>query len=673
MLLTLAVLFPLTAHALLSVPASTFSRVHSPSKLRSPLQPRSALSPMSFETEYVDSISDPSKYWMRLAKDKLNWFKEPTQSLSGSLSTADVKWFEDGELNACYNCIDRHIEEGMGDKTAVIFEGDEPTDVTTYTYNEALSRVSKIANMLKSSGVKKGDVVTIYMPMTPDIIFSMLACARIGAVHSVVFAGFSEDAIADRIAASGSKYVFTSDGGLRGGKTIKLKQTVDNALAKDRAKALVEKVFVFKRTNDDVNFVEGRDVWADDMLANESDECPAEVMGAEDPLFILYTSGSTGQPKGILHTTGGYLLYAQQTTATSFDLKPSDVYACVADAGWITGHTYICYGPLLNGATTTVFESTPLYPDEGRYWDMVQRHKINIFYTAPTAIRSLMRFGDEPPKKYDLSSLRILGSVGEPINPAAWDWYNDVVGGGKATVVDTYWQTETGGHVALNLPGVHDPKPGSCRGGTYGIDIAILDPQSGKVIEGNDVEGVLAISKPWPGMARTCLGDHERYKTTYLQPYPGFYFAGDGARRDEDGYIWVTGRVDDVINSSGHRIGTAELESSLVSHPLVAQAAVVGYPHPIKGEGVACYCTLTSGTSMDDDLRKDLKMAVRSSIGPFATPDMIIEAPALPMTRSGKIMRRILRKIAGGETEFGDTSTLADPSCVGVLVENAKV
>ncbi|GMH90128.1 hypothetical protein TrVE_jg3459 [Triparma verrucosa] len=622
--------------------------------------------------EFDHQASLTPKYWGDLARKNLDWFKDFSITTSGGFESGDVKWFEDGQLNACYNALDRHILAGKGDKVAIIYEADEAGDVTEMTYKQTLDRVSQIANMMKSEGVKKGDVVTVYMPMTPDVILTMLACARIGAVHSVVFAGFSEDAIADRIAAANSKFVFTTNVGLRGGKTIKLKQTVDNAIAKDRAKAIVEKVFLFKRTEEEVNFVEGRDIWADELLAKQSTTCEAEVMDAEDPLFILYTSGSTGSPKGILHTTGGYSLYAMHTTKTSFDLRDDDIYACVADAGWITGHTYICYGPLLNGATTTVFESTPLYPDEGRYWDMVERLKINVFYTAPTAIRSLMRFGDESPKKYDLSSLRVLGSVGEPINPAAWDWYHNVIGGGKATVVDTYWQTETGGHVACNLPGIHVAKAGSCRGGTYGIDMGILDAQTGEEQVGNDVDGVLVIKKPWPGMARTVLGDHERFMTTYLKPYPGNYFAGDGARRDEDGYIWVTGRTDDVINSSGHRIGSAEVESALVATDEVAQAAVVGFPHDIKGEGIACYVTLNNGVEMSDDMKKSLKMAVRSSIGPFATPDMIINAPALPMTRSGKIMRRILRKIAGGENEFGDTSTLADPSCVPVLVENAR-
>ena len=593
---------------------------------------------VDFDEEWKKSVEDGDEYWLSKSQS-LTWSTPPSTSLTGSFKSSPISYFKDGFINACANCLDRHVESGMGDKVAILYEADEIGDGFELTYKEALRRVIKISNMLKDNGVSKGDVVTIYMPMTPDVILSMLACARIGAVHSVIFAGFSKDAIRDRVLASGSRHVITSDYGVRGGKIIKLKDTIDKAL--DGLE--VDRVFVFERlpfTGEDVNFVEGRDVWAREEISKAGDVCEPVVMNAEDPLFILYTSGSTGSPKGILHTTGGYLLYALQTTKTSFGLKSSDVFACVADAGWITGHTYICYGPLLNGVTTTVFESTPLYPNEERYWDLVESKKVNVFYTAPTAIRSLMRFGDAAPKKYDLSSLRVLGTVGEPINPAAWEWYNDIIGGGKCDVVDTYWQTETGGHVGLNLPGVHEPKPGSCRGGTFGVEFAILDPASGTELEGNDVEGVLVIKKPWPGMARTCLGDHERFVKTYLSPYPGYYFTGDGARRDEDGYIWVTGRVDDVINVSGHRIGTAEVESSLVANPAVAQAAVVGFPHEVKGEGIAAFCTLVKGATMDDEIRKSLKMAVRSGIGPFAAPDLIVDAPALPMTRSGKIMRR---------------------------------
>jgi len=514
--------------------------------------------------------------------------------------------------------------------------------------------------------------VTIYMPMIPEITMTMLACARIGAVHSVIFAGFSADAIAERIKCSESKWVVTADGGKRGGRGLPLKKICDTAIAKEVCHGIVEKMFVFSHHGEavgGVNMVEGRDVAFDEVVAAQRPYCPCEWMDSEDCLFILYTSGSTGRPKGVLHTTGGYTLFAKHTTATSFDIRRSDVFACVADAGWITGHTYIVYGPLLNGCSTFMFESTPMYPDHGRYWDMVERHKISIFYTAPTAIRSLMRFGDDIVKKYDLSSLRILGTVGEPINPEAWRWYYEVIGNKNCAVVDTYWQTETGGHIITNLPGITPMKPGSCTLPFYGIDTVVLDPQTGKEIEGNGVEGVLAIRQPWPGMTRTCLGDHERYLTVYMKPYPGYYFPGDGCRRDEDGFYWITGRVDDVLNVSGHRIGTAEVESALVAHPAVSQAAAVGFPHAIKGEAICCYTTLTVGYEESTELIKELRMAIRNAIGPFATPDIICAAPGLPLTRSGKIMRRILRKIASGDIDtMGDTSTLADPTVVDALI-----
>jgi acetyl-CoA synthetase len=629
-----------------------------------------------FAAEHERSLKPD--YWLSQATTSLDWISPPTASLTGSLTSGDPTWFADGTINACYNAIDRHAI-ATPDKVAMIHEADEPNEVTSITYSEALEKVSQIANMLTANGVKKGDVVTIYMAMTPDIVFSMLACARIGAVHSVVFGGFSEDAIADRVLSSSSKFVMVSDEGLRGGRKIKLKATVDKALSQERVAGIVDKVFVFQRTGaKDVNVVENRDiVLTKDYINSFPTSAPVETMKSTDPLFILYTSGSTGSPKGIVHTTGNYLTYALHTTKNSFNLQPNDVYACVADVGWITGHTYVAYGPLLAGSSVVLFESTPLYPDEGRYWDLVEKHKVNVFYTAPTAIRSLMKFGDEAPKKYDLSSLRVLGTVGEPINPAAWRWYNEVIGNNKATVVDTYWQTETGGHVCANLPGIHEPKPGSCRGGLYGVDLGILDPKTGEELHG-EAEGVLVIKKPWPGLANTILNDHDRFMTTYLKPYPGFYFAGDGARRDEDGYIWVTGRVDDVINTSGHRIGTAEVESALVASPAVAQAAVVGYPHDVKGEGICCYVTLTNGYDFTPETQKELKMAVRKAIGAFATPDLIVEAPALPMTRSGKIMRRILRKIAANEAGdagegLGDISTLADPSCVKNLIASVAV
>lgn len=628
----------------------------------------------AYKEKHAESIADTSKYWGELAKSKLDWFTPFTHTQNGSFLNGDVSWFLNGKLNTCYNAVDRWClpPYNRGEETAIIWEGDEPTDTRTITFNELLRKTSQIANALKSQGVKRGDVVTLYMPMIPETAMTMLACARIGAVHSVIFAGFSADAIAERVHCSGSKWVVTADFGKRGGKTLPLKQICDTAVAKDVCKGVMEKMFVFSHHGDagEVNMVEGRDVAFDDLIDAQRPYCPCEAMDSEDNLFILYTSGSTGRPKGVLHTTGGYSLFAMHTTATSFDIRPSDVFACVADAGWITGHTYIVYGPLLNGCSTLMFESTPMYPDEGRYWDMVQRHKISIFYTAPTAIRSLMRFGDDAPKKYDLSSLRILGTVGEPINPEAWRWYYEVIGNKNCAVVDTYWQTETGGHIITNLPSITPMKPGSCTLPFFGIDAVVLDPQSGMEIAGNGVEGVLAIKQPWPGMTRTCLGDHDRYLTVYMKPYPGYYFPGDGCKRDEDGFIWITGRVDDVLNVSGHRIGTAEVESALVAHPAVAQAAVVGFPHAIKGEAICCYTTLTVGYDESPDLVKELRNAVRTAIGPFATPDMVCPTPGLPLTRSGKIMRRILRKIASGEIDaLGDTSTLADPAVVDVLIE----
>jgi len=628
----------------------------------------------AYKELHADSIKDTSAYWSALAKSNLSWFAPYSTVQSGSFVDGTVAWFLDGKINACYNAIDRHCMPGpdcRADDIAINWEGDEPTDVRHVTFRDLLAKVCKIANALKEQGVRKGDVVTLYMPMIPELAMTMLACARIGAVHSVIFAGFSADAIADRIESSGSKWVVTADGGKRGGRALPLKQICDTAIKRGACSDIVEKLFVFSHHGGSgVTMDPQRDVQIDDLIEKQRPYCPCEWMDSEDNLFILYTSGSTGKPKGLVHTTAGYCLYAMHTTATSFDLKRSDVYACVADAGWITGHTYIVYGPLLNGLSTFMFESTPMYPDNGRYWDMIQRHKISVFYTAPTAIRSLMRFGDDVPKKYDLSSLRILGTVGEPINPEAWRWYYEIIGNKHCAVVDTYWQTETGGHVVTNLPGCTPMKPGSCTLPFYGIDTVVLDPSTGQEIEGNGVEGVLAIKQPWPGITRTCLGDHERYLTVYMKPYPGYYFPGDGCRRDEDGFIWITGRVDDVLNVSGHRIGTAEVESALVAHPAVAQAAVIGFPHEIKGQGICCYTTLTVGYTETEDLIKQLRNSVRTSIGPFATPDIICATPSLPMTRSGKIMRRILRKIAANEVEtLGDTTTLADPSVVDVLIE----
>ena len=633
-----------------------------------------------YKNQYQKSIEDPAACWAEKAVELLDWFQpfDPSKALQGGFEYGDVTWFAGGKLNLCYNAIDRHVSSGKADQTALIFEGDEPTNVVKYTYAELLRKTSQIANALKSQGVNKGDVVTIYMPMSPELAMTMLACARIGAVHSVVFAGFSSEALGQRISAARCKFVVTSDKGYRGGKTIPLKDIVNDALTKLDCSSVVEKVLVFENNHDPgaetaPYDMHPKDVRMDVLVNAQRPYCVPESMDAEDNLFILYTSGSTGLPKGLLHTTGGYGLYAAFTTAISFDLQPGDIFACVADCGWITGHTYVVYGPLLNGGTTFMFESTPVYPTPGRYWDMVQRHKINIFYTAPTAIRLLMRYGDDIPKKYDRSSLKILGTVGEPINPEAWRWYYEVVGEEKCSVVDTYWQTETGGHVVTNIPGVTPMKPGSCTLPMFGIDPVVLDPQTGKEIEGNDVKGVMAIRQPWPGMARTCLGDHGRYLTTYFKPYPGYYFTGDSVYRDKDGFYFIIGRVDDVLNVSGHRIGTAEVESALVAHPAVAQAAVVGQPHPIKGQSICAFTMLGVGFEESEELRKELRMMVRSEIGGFATPDLIVISQSLPMTRSGKIMRRILRKIVCGEVDtIGDTSTLADPSVVDVIIEKVN-
>ena len=621
------------------------------------------------------SIDNPTKFWGNEAQARLSWFEKYDTVVSGSLEKGDVTWFAGGKLNVCYNAVDRHVIDGNGDATAMIWEGDEPDDIRSLTYNDVREKVSRIANALKSRGVQKGDVVTVYMPMVPELAMTMLACARIGAVHSVVFAGFSSEALAQRIHAAKSRFVVTADQSVRGGKKIPLKDIVNEAISKMDCEQLVDSVFVYERFYDAEAKEPGytmqpKDVRMDPLVAGQRPYCVPEIMDAEDNLFILYTSGSTGMPKGLVHTSGGYALYAAMTTAVTFDLGPGDIFACVADCGWITGHTYVVYGPLLNGGTTFLFESTPHYPNAGRYWDMIQRHKITQFYTAPTAIRSLMRFGDDIVKDYDLSSLKVLGSVGEPINPEAWRWYYQVVGHEQCSVVDTYWQTETGGHIVTNLPGVTPMKPGSCTLPFYGIDGVVLDPQTGEVIEGNDVEGVMAIRKPWPGMARTCLGDHERYMTVYLKPYPGFYFTGDSVLRDKDGFHFITGRVDDVLNVSGHRIGTAEVESALVAHPAVAQAAVVGQPHPIKGQSICSFVMLDVNHEESPELIKELRLAVRKDIGPFATPDVVCVSPSLPMTRSGKIMRRILRKIVAGEVDtLGDTSTLADPSIVDTLIE----
>jgi acetyl-CoA synthetase len=618
---------------------------------------------------YDRSISDPAGFWAEKARELIHWYRDFDIPCMGNFDEHDIAWFVNGTMNASANCLDRHIPT-RGDQAALIWEGDEPGETKTYTYKELLGEVCKCANAMKTAGVQKGDTVTVYMPMVPELCIVMLACARIGAPHSVVFAGFSADALKERIVEAKSKWVFATDEGKRGGRTLPLKKTVDTAV---EGLDMVQNVFVFKRTgNEEVKLNAPRDVYMEDLMAAERPYCPPEWMNSEDLLFILYTSGSTGRPKGIAHTTAGYCLYSMMTTKYVFDLRDGDIYACVADCGWITGHTYIVYGPLLNGTTTLMFESTPMYPDHGRYWDVVQRHKVTQFYTAPTAIRALMRFGEDVFEKYDLSTLRVLGTVGEPINPAAWDWYFENVGKKNCAIVDTYWQTETGGHIGTPLPGATKMKPGSCSLPFFGIKFAIYDEQ-GKEIETTEAEGRLVVTQPWPGIMRTVYGDHQRALTVYMKPFPGVYFTGDGARRDADGFYWITGRVDDVMNVSGHRIGTAEVESALNANEFCAETAVVGFPHEVKGEGICCYVVAPTGVTHDEDNLKALRMAVRASIGAFATPDMIVPVTGLPKTRSGKIMRRILRKIAAGEEDqLGDVSTLADPTVVPTIIDSFK-
>ncbi len=623
---------------------------------------------------YKRSIEDTDGFWGEMAKKHLDWFEPFTSVQHGSFAEGDIAWFLQGKLNACYNCIDRHIPT-RGDKVALLWEGDKPSDVRRITYKELLRDVCRLSNALKRTGVRKGDTVCIYMPMIPEAVVAMLACTRIGAAHTVVFAGFSVEALRDRIIDGNCVAVITADEGTRGGKHVPLKKVVDRALLDtgDSTHTVknVHSVIVFQHTHDKAtvaSFHATRDKWWHDVVAAERPYCPAEPMDSEDSLFLLFTSGSTGRPKGIQHTTAGYLLYAALTHRYVFDIKEDDVYACVADVGWITGHSYVVYGPLLNGSTTFLFESTPLFPDAGRYWDMVQRHKITVFYTSPTAIRSLMKFGPDIVRKYDRSSLRILGTVGEPINPEAWKWYNDVVGEKKATIVDTYWQTETGGHVITPLPGAIPTKAGSASLPFFGIEPVLLN-EKGKEVQGNNTSGFLAIKKPWPGMLRTCWGDHNRFLQTYMTAYPGYYFTGDGAFRDQDGYYWITGRVDDVINVSGHRIGSAEIESALVSHPAVAESAVVGIPHDIKGQALFAYVTLKQDFNVTDLMHSELLLAVIRDVGSFAKPDFILITPGLPKTRSGKIMRRLLRKIACKETEsLGDLSTLAEPQIIEDLI-----
>ncbi|MBL8597822.1 MAG: acetate--CoA ligase [Devosia sp.] len=622
-----------------------------------------------YDEIYARSISDPDGFWAEQAK-RLDWIKAPTRIKNTSFEypNISIKWFEDGVLNVSANCIDRHLAT-RGDQVAILWEGDTPGTDGKVTYRELHALVCRFANVLKANGVKKGDRVTIYMPMVIDTAVAMLACARIGAVHSVIFGGFSPDSIAGRVNDCDSHIILTADEGRRGGKTIPLKKNVDEALAKAPG---VTKVIVTKVTGGNVPMQAGRDVWYADEAAKVGADCPPEPMNAEDPLFILYTSGSTGKPKGVLHTTGGYLVWGSLTHQLNFDYRDGDIFWCTADVGWVTGHTYIVYGPLANGATTLMFEGIPSYPAPDRFWQVVEKHKVNIFHTAPTAIRALMGAGPQYPDAHEMPSLRTLGTVGEPINPEAWLWYYKHVGKERCSVVDAWWQTETGGHMIAPFPGAIATKPGSATFPFFGVQPVVLSPE-GKLQEQTKAEGVLAIKDSWPGQMRTVYGDHERFVATYFTQYKGYYFTGDGCRRDEDGYYWITGRVDDVLNVSGHRIGTAEVESALVAHPKVAEAAVVGYPHDIKGQGIYCYVTLMAGEAGGDELKGELRNWVRKEIGAIASPDLIQFAPGLPKTRSGKIMRRILRKIAEDEfSALGDTSTLADPGVVDDLIENRQ-
>jgi acetyl-CoA synthetase len=618
-----------------------------------------------YKEMYARSIADPEGFWAEQA-GRLDWITPPSRIKDVDFAAnARIRWYEDGILNVAWNCIDRHLET-RGDQTAIIWEGDDPKVDARITYRELHRQVGKLANVLKELGVRKGDRVTIYMPMIPEATYAMLACVRIGAIHSVVFGGFSPDSLADRINDCASKLVITTDGGLRGGRNVPLKPNTDEALRRCDDDV---KVLMFRHTGMKVSMKGGRDHDAGPLMDLASPDCPPEPMSAEDPLFILYTSGSTGKPKGVLHTTGGYLVYVAMTHQYVFDYHDGDVYWCTADVGWVTGHSYIVYGPLANGAITLMFEGVPNYPSASRFWEVVDKHKVNIFYTAPTAIRALMRLGDEPVKKTSRASLKLLGTVGEPINPEAWLWYYNTVGDGRRPVVDTWWQTETGGILITPLPGATALKPGSATRPFFGVQPGLVDAE-GKLLEGA-ADGNLVLLDSWPGQMRTVFGDHERFVQTYFSAFKGMYFTGDGARRDADGYYWITGRVDDVINVAGHRMGTAEVESALVAHPAVAEAAVVGYPHDIKGQGIYCYVTLKVGLEPSEPLRKELVQWVRKEIGPIATPDLIQWAPGLPKTRSGKIMRRILRKIAANEhDQLGDTSTLAEPAVVEDLVGN---
>ncbi|MBI3562250.1 MAG: acetate--CoA ligase [Gammaproteobacteria bacterium] len=634
------------------------------------IQRHTHITAQDYTALYQESIQDPNRFWAKQAQQFVTWYKtwDRVSDWSYDLKHVYIKWFEGAKLNVSYNCIDRHLAT-KADKTAIIWEGDNPRDSKKITYRELHAQVCKLANVLKRCGVKKGDRVCIYMPMIPEAGYAMLACTRIGAVHSVVFGGFSPESLKDRILDSDCRVLITADEGVRGNKKIPLKANTDEAL---RHCPKVHSVITVKHTGNAIHWVKDRDVWYHEVMATASDVCEPESMDAEDPLFILYTSGSTGKPKGVLHTTGGYLVYVAMTTTYTFDLHDEDIYWCTADVGWVTGHSYLLYGPLANGFTTVFFEGMPNYPDASRFWQVIDKHKVSVFYTAPTAIRALMREGDAPVKKTSRQSLRILGTVGEPINPEAWEWYYNVVGNARCPIVDTWWQTETGGHLLTPLPGATALKPGSATRPFFGIVPNIIDTTTHKIIEAtSEASGALVISRSWPGQMRTVYGDHQRFVDTYFKQYPGHYFTGDGAKRDADGYYWITGRMDDVLNVSGHRIGTAEVESALVLHPAVAEAAVVGYPHPIKGQGIYAYVTLIKSIEPTAILTAELTDMIRKEIGAFAKPDIIQFAPALPKTRSGKIMRRILRKIAENDlSNLGDTSTLADPGVVQELVDN---
>ncbi len=623
----------------------------------------------AYQTQYAESIQDPEAFWATVA-ERLTWYQKWDTVRDYDFVNGDIKWFEGGTLNACYNCLDRHVEAGHGDATAIIWEGNDPSEDKTFSYNELLAEVKKFANVLKAEGVEKGDRVCIYLQMVPELAIAMLACARIGAVHSIVFGAFSAESLRDRINDSACKMLITQDTAMRGPRSdIPMKANADAAVAECPS---IEKVVVVARTGDTVDFDASRDIWWHEAMADAEAECEPEVMNAEDPLFILYTSGSTGKPKGVLHTTGGYLVYTSYTHQQVFDYHEGDVYWCTADIGWITGHSYIIYGPLANRAISVMFEGVPNYPDFGRFWQVVEKHQINIFYTAPTALRALMKEGDTWVEKYDRSTLRFLGTVGEPIKEPEWLWYYNIVGEKRCPIVDTWWQTETGGILMTPLPAATPLKPGSATFPFFGIEPVILD-EAGNEVEGNPATGYLCIKTAWPGIMRTVYGDHERFLDTYFRRFPGYYMTGDGVLRDEDGYYWITGRVDDVLNVSGHRLGTAEVEGAIGQHEAVAEAAVVGYPHDIKGQGIYAYVTLMTGESASDAVETGIKQAVRQHIGPIAAPDKIQFTPALPKTRSGKIMRRILRKIAEGDiADLGDTSTLADPTVVDALVEGRQ-